>query len=84
MPAPAIFADFQNADAHGRVRLNTVGTIEDLGRLGVRLRDGLQVVVHDEELEADGVVRFSADEHLWVAQIDRTALRRAVAVARTG
>ena len=75
MPVHAIFADFNNADAFGRVRLNTVGTVEDLGRLGLRLADGLRVTLHDDDLEADGEVVFSADECLWVATIDWKAVR---------
>ena len=76
MAASTIFADFMNADTHGRVRLNCIGTIEDLSRLGVRLVDGLRIVVTDQELEADGEVMFSSDEHIWVAKIDWNAIRR--------
>lgn len=75
MPAPSIFADFMNADSEGRVRLSCVGTIEDLGRLGVRLEPGLRVIIHDEELEADGEVEYSTTEHNWVAKIDWNAIR---------
>jgi hypothetical protein len=76
MATPVIFADFNNADALGRVRLNTVGTVEDLGRLGLQLADGLRVTLHDDDLQADGVVTYSAEEHIWVAKIDWNALRR--------
>jgi hypothetical protein len=71
----SIFADFHNADPQGRVRLNTVGSIEDLGRLGVTLVDGLRLTIHDEELEADAEVAYSADEGIWVAKIDWDAIR---------
>jgi hypothetical protein len=76
MAIPSIFADFMNADPAGRVRLNCVGTTEDLTRLGVRLENGLRVTIHDEELEADAEVIFSPDEHIWVAKIDWNAIRR--------
>ena len=75
MPEQSLYADFNNADPVGRVRLNVVGTILDLSRLGLILRDGLRVRVHDEELEADGEVRYSTDEHIWVAEIDWAAVR---------
>jgi hypothetical protein len=75
MSVPVISADFNNADANGRVRLNTVGTVEDLGRLGLRLANGLRVTLHDDDLEADGEVVFSAEEHIWVAKIDWSAIR---------
>ncbi len=83
MTTPTIFADFMNADPLGRVRLNGVGTVEDLNRLGVRFADGLRVTLHDDELAADGVVAYSADEHLWVAVIDWNALRPVSAAAIT-
>lgn len=76
MATPYLNADFMNADSQGRVRLNTVGTIESLNRLGLRLVDGLTVVLHDDELEADGVATYSADENIWVATIDWDAIRQ--------
>lgn len=76
-----IYVDFMNADSQGRVRMNCVGTTEDLEKLGLRLEDGLRVIVHDDELEADGEVQFSADEKLWVARIDWNALRPLAATA---
>jgi len=80
MPTPSVYADFQNADPQGRVRLTVIGTIESLARSGLRLTDGLCATIHDEELEADGVVRYSADEHIWVAEIDWNAIRPLAAV----
>jgi hypothetical protein len=71
----SLSADFHNADPQGRVRLNCIGTIEDLGKLGIQLVDGLRVTIHDEELEADGEVVYSSDEGIWVAKIDWDAIR---------
>ena len=76
MATQTIYADFNNADPAGRLRLNCVGTVRDLGRLGVRLQDGLRLRVHDEELEADGEVSYSSDEQIWVAKIDWNAVRQ--------
>lgn len=76
MTTPNITADFNNADPHGRVRLSTVGSLESLARSGLRLTDGLAIRVHDDELEADGVVAFSAEEQIWVATIDWDAVRQ--------
>jgi hypothetical protein len=76
---PRVYADFHNADGQGRLRLNCVGTIEDLSRLKVQLRDGLILtLVTDDadpagrpgELQADGRVEFSTEEQCWVAAID--------------
>ena len=75
MSRPTVYADFHNADIEGRLRLNTIGTVRDLARQNITLRDGLSLTLHDEELEADGEVHFSAGEHLWVAAIDWDAIR---------
>jgi hypothetical protein len=79
MTRPKVYADFQNADPAGRVRLNCVGTVEDLARHQVALRDGLTLTLYaddadaqgrPEELQADAIVTFSTDENCWVATID--------------
>ena len=76
MKYPRIFADFHNADEQGRLRLNCVGTIEDLSRQNIKLEDGQLLALYDEELEVDGVVQYSQEESLWVAVIDWTQIRQ--------
>ncbi|TAD99647.1 MAG: hypothetical protein EAZ68_17915 [Oscillatoriales cyanobacterium] len=76
MNYPRIFADFHNADEQGRLRLNCVGTIEDLSRQNIKLQDGQLLAFYDEELEVDGVVQYSEEESLWVAAIDWKLLRQ--------
>lgn len=76
MKYPRIFADFHNADEQGRLRLNCVGTIEDLSRQNIKLEDGKFLALYDEELEVDGVVQYSAEESLWVAVIDWKQIRQ--------
>jgi hypothetical protein len=76
MEKPMVFADFQNSDPRGRVRLNCAGTISDLTAQNIVLRNGLSLTLRDEDLEADGTVRFSPEEDLWVAEIDWQAIRR--------
>lgn len=71
-----LYADFNNADAEGRVRLNGVGTLSDLARLGAQLLDGQPLTIHDEELVADGEAVHSPDEKLWTARIDWSLIRR--------
>ncbi len=70
-----VFADFHNADVKGRVRLNCAGTIADLKRQGIELRDGQSLIIYSEELEVEGVVRYSEKEKLWTAVIDWDAIR---------
>jgi hypothetical protein len=76
MGTPTLYADFNNADSLGRLRLNCVGTVEDLSRQGIRLREGLHVLLHDEELEADGETQFSPEERIWVATINWEKVRQ--------
>ncbi len=86
MGKPKIYADFHNADSQGRLRLNCIGTSEDLARQGVELRDGLVLKLYSDDLNergepdellVDGVVSFSDQEHCWVAAIDWSAIRHA-------
>jgi hypothetical protein len=84
MSTVRIYADFHNADREGRLRLNCVGTIEDLSRYQVELRDGEKLVLYSEELEADGVVEYSEIERLWVAAIDWHQIRELDIVGVSG
>ncbi|MDZ8140160.1 MAG: hypothetical protein RM049_33535 [Nostoc sp. DedQUE04] len=76
MITPRVFADFHNADAEGRLRLNCIGTMEDLANQSIELRDGQLLTVYSEDLEVDGVVQFSEEEKLWVAAIDWDRIRQ--------
>ncbi|MBD2307464.1 hypothetical protein H6G17_18480 [Chroococcidiopsis sp. FACHB-1243] len=75
MSYPRIFVDFHNADEKGRLRLNCIGTIEDLHRQQIELRNGQQLTLYSEELETDGVVQFSNEEKVWVASISWEQIR---------
>jgi hypothetical protein len=88
MNNPRVFADFQNADSQGHLRLNCIGTIlqwrgyanEDLSRQGTKLIDGEKLSVYSEELEADAVVTYSDEEKIWVATIDWDKIREVAEV----
>lgn len=64
MSNPKVFADFHNADTRGRLRLNCIGTIEDLARQQIVLRDGVCLTLYSEGLEVEGVVGYFIGEHL--------------------
>ncbi len=72
---PKVFVDFQNSDQHGRVRLNCVGTVEDLNRLGIALREGTPLLLSCLEMEGDGIATYSTEEHVWVARVDWEKIR---------
>jgi hypothetical protein len=75
MDRPRVFADFHNADAQGRLRLNCIGTVEDLARQQITLQDGQLLTLYSEDLEVDGQVEYSTEENVWVALIDWNAIR---------
>jgi hypothetical protein len=83
---PRIYADFQNLDSQNRLRLTWAGTVEDLTRHHIQLREGLSLTFYmddadengkPDDLLADGVVHFNAEECCWVAAVDWAALRHA-------
>jgi hypothetical protein len=65
-----VFADFHNADVQGRLRLNCIGTIEDLASQSIELQDGQLLTFYSEDLQVNGVVKYSHEESIWVAVID--------------
>ena len=65
-----VFADFHNADVQGRLRLNCIGTVEDLARQNIELHNGQLLTFYSEELEVEGIVQYSSEENIWVAVID--------------
>jgi hypothetical protein len=83
MNNPRIFADFQNADSQGRLRLNCIGTIDDLSRQGTKLINGKNLLIYSEELEADAVVTYSDEEKIWVASIDWDKIREVAEVSNS-
>lgn len=76
MDRPRIFADFHNADTQGRLRLNCIGTVEDMARQQITMREGQLLTLYSEDLEVDGQTQYSTEENLWVAVIDWNAIRR--------
>jgi hypothetical protein len=66
----SVFADFNNSDRLGRIRLNTRGTHDDLQAQSIELYDGMPLVLDDrEELTASAIVRWD-DQEGWVAELD--------------
>jgi hypothetical protein len=71
-----IFVDFHNANEQGRLRINCIGTLEDLASQHTELENGQRITLYGEELEADGIVQFSENEKIWVAAIDWNQIRQ--------
>ena len=84
MSSSRVFVDFHNADEQGRLRLNCVGSIEDLAHQRFRLRNGQLLRLYSEDLEVDGVVEFSEGEKIWVAIIDWNQIKEVEELALQG
>lgn len=68
---PKLFADFNNADQQGRVRLNTNGTFADIKKLNLDFKEDMQVLLDDNDrLTTIGHVKYSDEEKIWVAVIN--------------
>ncbi|MBF2098448.1 MAG: hypothetical protein IGQ88_08750 [Gloeomargaritaceae cyanobacterium C42_A2020_066] len=70
-----VFADFHNADTQGRLRLNCIGTIEDLTIKNIALHNGQKLTFYSENLEVNGIVEYSQLEHVWVAVVNWDEIR---------
>ncbi len=76
-----VFADFHNSDMQGRLRLNCIGTVEDLAKQNIELHDGQLLTLYSEDLEVDSLVQYSSEEQLWVAVIDWDSIQQTDEVA---
>jgi len=64
-----IFADFNNMDPEGHLRLNLIGTTQELAEEGLVLVDGLSILVSDGDLFARIVVVSPGSEGVWRGKI---------------
>ena len=70
-----IYADFNAQDVTRRVRLNTQGSLNDIERAEIELRDGTLVELYSEDgITVIGRLVF---EGIWLAEPDWTTLKKA-------
>jgi hypothetical protein len=86
MVTPRIYADFHDADAQGRLRLNSVGSLKDIASQEVPLKEGMRLTLYSDDLDdngeldellADGIAAYSTEDDCWVAVIDWDAIYHA-------
>ncbi len=66
-----VFVDIHNTDKMGRLRLNTKGAIIDIEQQSIKLEQGCDVLLYDDEgIEIQGTLEFSDFENIWTAKID--------------
>jgi hypothetical protein len=72
MELETIFADFNNTDICGRVRLSVTGATQNIKRKNIDMIEGKAVMLDDGDgLKIIGILKFSKEENIWVAEIDR-------------
>ena len=89
MSKPKIYADFNGTTKSGSgedlLILNGKGTLDDVIRLKLEFKEGLEAIFYDndeddngnpDDIEVDGVVRHDS-EHGWVAVVDWSKMRHA-------
>ncbi|WP_223619064.1 hypothetical protein [Lysobacter sp. ESA13C] len=64
-----IYADFNNFDPDGFIRLNCSGTESDLSNHSLTLVDGMELTVSDGDLTATIIVRAPSPEGVWRGEI---------------
>jgi hypothetical protein len=72
----SIYVDFHCTTPAGTVRLNTIGSMEDLNSTGIVLKQGVEVRSYSEEFEVSGGVEFLKEEHIWVARYNGRNVER--------
>ena len=86
MAASRIYADFQNLDDFNRLKLTCAGTLQDLKRLGIELKEGMVLTFYTDdaddegcpdELCAEGKVQWNDAEKCWVGAVDWDTVRQA-------
>ena len=84
MSKPRVYVDFLKTDDDGRLLLTCRGTLHDLAAQEVHLRDGLTLYVYSDDLDdhgnednliAEGIVRFDAANDRWVLEVDEARIR---------
>ena len=77
--APKVYADFHKLDDENRILLTTVGTRNDLQRLGIELTEGMPLTFYlddaddhgnSDDIMVDGVARYSSADQCWVAEVN--------------
>jgi hypothetical protein len=84
MSSHRIWVDFMKTDDLRRLVLTTLGTLADLRKHQIELREGLRLGVFGDDADdegrpdnllVDGTVRFDEGAGRWVLEIDWSAIR---------
>ena len=83
-----VYVDYMKRDDANRILLSTLGTQQDLERLGLTLAEGMKLSVYSDDadedgveiqLVAEGVVAYDRENGRWVLTVDDSTLRHQAA-----
>jgi DNA-directed RNA polymerase subunit RPC12/RpoP len=91
---PRIYADFNGLQGSPRtegrlaIALDTIGSVRDLAKVGLRLADGTRLVVYDwsdedEDLEANVTTFYDPSARVWLGELDESGYCYVPAQPRT-
>jgi hypothetical protein len=68
---PRIYFDTNSADEDFRYKLDMVGSLRDIKRLGDVLRPGIRVLLYmPDEVEVEATLEFDEAQHRWLGRPD--------------
>lgn len=70
-----IYADFNNVDEEGCIRLNCTQTLNDIETQAIKIKPGLKLNLTDNQKIVEGRVQYSKPEDIWVALINWSDLK---------
>lgn len=70
-----IYADFNNSEKNGKVRLNTNGSLSDLFKVKHKIHRDMVVWLYDEEFEVETKLEYDEKWKVWLGEPDWSTLR---------
>ena len=70
-----IYADFNNCEENGKVRLNTNGSLGDLFRVKKQIHAGMPVWLYDEEFEVESKLEYDKKWKIWMGDPHWSTIR---------
>lgn len=70
-----IYADFNNCEEGGKVRLNTNGSLNDLSQVKGKIEQGMFVWLYDEEFEVLTKLEYHPKWKIWLGEPNWSTIR---------
>lgn len=70
-----IYADFNNCEENGKVRLNTNGSLSDLFQVKNKIHPDMLVWLYDEEFEVETKLEYDRQWQLWLGEPNWSTIR---------